>query len=183
MIDYRGPERLAALSRGAMTIEDAQTALSSPTLHSFERGEIPPSEFAIRMVEEWPVGVDPQTFIADFETWPEAFLPGASDILKALRGRYRLACLSNINIPHWRRAMALRVDRLFDHAFLSHEMGRRKPEPEIFEDVIAALQCTPGEILFFDDVAENIASAEKAGLSVQHIETPDRLGAAVQALI
>ena len=99
VVDYRGPERLAALSQGAMTLDDARKALSTnDALHAFERGEIAPEEFAATAVREWRLDASPEAFIADFETWPERLYVGVTEMIAALRRFFRLACLSNINI-------------------------------------------------------------------------------------
>lgn len=177
VVDYRGPERLAALSKGAMSAADARAALSSfDALHAFERGEISPEAFAQAAVKEWRLAVTPEAFIADFETWPERLFPGAKEAIAAMKGRFRIACLSNINIPHWRQAAALGLGGFFDHDFLSHEMRSRKPEPAIFQNVLTSLEVPVEAIIFFDDVAANIDAARAAGMNAVHIEHPRMLG-------
>jgi glucose-1-phosphatase len=177
VVDYRGPERLAALSKGAMTPDDARRALSAfDALHAFERGEIAPEDFAEAAVKEWRLDASPAAFIADFETWPERLYEGVKEMIAPLRSCFRLACLSNINIPHWRRAEALGLGGFFDHDFLSHEMGSRKPETAIYRDVADALKVPAGEIIFFDDVKANIDAASDLGMHTHHIEHPHLLG-------
>ncbi|PQA89164.1 HAD family hydrolase [Hyphococcus luteus] len=176
VVDYRGPERLAALSKGVMSVADAHAAMSaSDNLHAFERGEVSPEGFAEKAVREWRLDLPPAAFIADFETWPERLYPGAKEAIEALKGGARLACLSNINIPHWRQAEVLGLAGLFEHAFLSHEMGSRKPEPAIYEKVLEALNAPAETIVFFDDVPANIAAARAAGLEAHHIVKPETL--------
>ncbi|MFC6034235.1 HAD-IA family hydrolase [Hyphococcus aureus] len=171
MVDYRGPERLAALSNGRLSLAEARTALSqTPALHAFERGELTPLAFAEQAVQQWELDVSPGDFIADFETWPERFLPGARDAINALEGKYRLACFSNINIPHWRQAETLGLAQLFEKTFLSHELGARKPEQRAYDLVINSLDAPPAGVLFFDDVAENVAAAREAGVQAQHVD-------------
>ena len=171
MVDYRGPERLAALSNGRFSLADARSALSqTPALHAFERGELTPLAFAEQAVRQWELDVSPGDFIADFETWPERLLPGARDAIQTLEGKYRLACFSNINIPHWRQAEALGLAKLFEKAFLSHELGARKPEQRAYDLVIKGLDGSPDGVLFFDDVAENVAVARDAGVKAQHVD-------------
>jgi putative hydrolase of the HAD superfamily len=46
----------------------------------------------------------------------------------------------------------------------SCETGSVKPEPAIYQTLIAALGCVPGEILFFDDMPVNIEGAAAAGI-------------------
>ncbi|MEZ5894345.1 MAG: HAD family phosphatase [Parvularculaceae bacterium] len=173
VVDYRGPERLAALSGGRLSLDDARAALSSDILHAFERGEVSELTFGEAMVRDCGLDLTPSAFIAEFETWPERFLPGAAALIESLKGRYGLACLSNINEPHWRRCHALDLPRLFDAHFLSHEMGARKPEPEIYDAVIASLGAPAADFVFFDDVETNIAAAKAHGMSAFHV-SPDR---------
>ncbi len=181
VVDYRGPERLAALSKGRMSVDDAHEALSlSENLHAFERGEISPEDFAGNAVAEWRLDLTPENFIADFETWPEKFLPGAAPLVERLAGRYRLACLSNINIPHWRRCETLDLPRLFETHYLSHEMGARKPEPDIYEKVIEGLGAPPGEIIFFDDSQINVDAAQMHGLKAFHVSCKGGVAAALE---
>ena len=68
----------------------------------------------------------------------------------------------------------------FEPAFLSHEMGSRKPEPGIFDNVIKDLKVSAQTIIFFDDVAANIDAARAAGMIAHHIEYPQMLASALQ---
>lgn len=171
VVDYRGPERLVALTGGAMSLADAHAALSSPALHAFERGEIAPLDFAAAMVRDCALSLSAEDFIADFETWPETLLPGAPELIDSLRGRWRLACLSNINIPHWRRCHALGLPRLFDAHFLSHELGARKPEAAAFARTLEELRVDARDVVFFDDVAANVVAARGLGLSAFEVSS------------
>ncbi len=181
VVDYRGPERLAVLSEGAMSLAEARVALStSANLHAFERGEIAPEDFAERAVEEWRLAVTPRAFIDDFESWPERLYPGVAEMIAAQKGRFQLACLSNINIPHWRRAKALGLAEMFGRAFLSHEMGARKPEREIFEKTVRALGSSPADVIFFDDVEANVQAAREFGLTAHEVHSDQGLAAAMR---
>ncbi len=184
VVGYDGPGRLAALSKGAMSFEDARAALGgSANLHAYERGEIEEEAFAARAIDEWRLDMSPQDFIADFETWPDRLLPGSKAAIDRLRGRYRLACLSNINTAHWRQAEALGLGGWFEHAFLSHEMGARKPEPAIYEKAIASLGATAGQIIFFDDMPANINAARAAGMTAHHVPAPGDLPSLLYAVL
>ena len=47
----------------------------------------------------------------------------------------------------------------FEAFYLSHEIGMRKPDPEIFSFVLENNGLKPGETLFIDDTEEHIESA------------------------
>jgi len=95
--------------------------------------------------------------------------PGAVELLEDLSvGGVKTACLSNTNVNHWRiicdpsAVGYFPLDRL-NWRFASHLVGARKPQHEIYEHVERETGVTPGRILFFDDVAENIDAAVARG--------------------
>lgn len=76
----------------------------------------------------------------------------------------KLAVLSNTIEPH---AKALRDAGLydgFDHLFLSHEVGMRKPEASIYEHALAEIGISPEATIFVDDDPENVKAAEALGI-------------------
>lgn len=54
---------------------------------------------------------------------------------------------------------------LFEKAYYSQDMFLRKPNVEIFEQVIAENDLDPAETLFIDDSPQHIAGAKLAGLN------------------
>jgi putative hydrolase of the HAD superfamily len=52
---------------------------------------------------------------------------------------------------------------------VSSEIGHRKPERAAFDHVASAIGATPGNILFFDDGAENVTGARDAGMQAVHV--------------
>jgi putative hydrolase of the HAD superfamily len=46
----------------------------------------------------------------------------------------------------------------------SSQAGVRKPDPRIFAITADRMGCPPGELLFFDDTAENVTGAVAAGM-------------------
>jgi putative hydrolase of the HAD superfamily len=59
---------------------------------------------------------------------------------------------------------------------VSVEFGARKPEARGFLGCLAALGVAPGETLFIDDNAANVAGAEQAGLQAHHFRGREELG-------
>ncbi len=82
-----------------------------------------------------------------------------------LHSRYEIGCLSNMARERWnlltKKAMG---DIDFDYYFISYAFGVIKPNPGIFKAVLERLGMPPGEVLFIDDKAENIAAARKIGM-------------------
>jgi putative hydrolase of the HAD superfamily len=63
---------------------------------------------------------------------------------------------------HWRSMV--RADELFDFVIDSCEVGVRKPSPAIFERALAIGGLAPGDAVFLDDYAANVAAAEAIGI-------------------
>ena len=89
------------------------------------------------------------------------------DLVRAVRARARVAVLTNNST-----IVRDRIDDflpelrpLFGEAvFASAGFRLAKPDPEIYRRCLAALGTAPAETLFVDDLAENVAGAERAGL-------------------
>jgi putative hydrolase of the HAD superfamily len=95
------------------------------------------------------------------------------DMLLELRQRYQVFLLSNINDLHERWIANYMQEthgitdfetRFFDGVYYSHLLRLRKPEPEIYEYVLADAELNPAETLFFDDLPENIEAARRLGI-------------------
>jgi len=58
----------------------------------------------------------------------------------------------------------------FDGFYLSHEIGFRKPNANIFEFVLKKNELKPSECLFIDDTKDHILSASKLGIHTWNID-------------
>lgn len=66
------------------------------------------------------------------------------------------------------------LDRHFDLVVLSHQVGYRKPEREIFQLTAARLMTDPSECVFVDDVADYLLPAQNLGMAVIHATSPEK---------
>ena len=121
------------------------------------------------------VGVDDDELArfleAEHEAWAPAHMLGAHThaLLESLRARgLRLGIVSNAFDPGWllrRDLERLGLAERVDHAVFSSEVGRRKPDPAIFEASLRALGVEPGRALFVGDrLREDVAGAAAAGM-------------------
>ena len=79
--------------------------------------------------------------------------------------------------------LAPEVAGLFgEHAFTSSDYGARKPDPLVFERVLARYDTAAAAAFFADDLAENIAGARSVGITSHHVlgDDPDALVAAIE---
>ena len=136
--------------------------LGSPAVRAFERGLIAPEDFAAAFIDEWQLALEPAAFLEAFAGWPRGLYEGAEALLRELRGRHRLACLSNTNPLHWRRLTPLKA--LLDACFVSHETGFVKPDREAFAHALERLGAAPPDVYFFDDLLPNVSAARGMGI-------------------
>ena len=88
---------------------------------------------------------------------------------------YKLILLSNTNENHIdyikeKVSFFEEFKNCFDAFYLSHEIGMRKPNPDIFEFVLDEHDIQPEESLFIDDTAENIETAARLGFHTWNIQ-------------
>ena len=103
------------------------------------------------------------------------------ELLKKLGTEYRIFLLSNTNKIHYddysviiKRENGIEgLEPLFEKTYLSHEMGLRKPDPEIFQAVLNENNLVPKETLFIDDSPQHITSAKTLGIVAYHLENED----------
>ncbi len=97
--------------------------------------------------------------------------------LEELKKSYRLFLLSNTNEIHrikfhrdFETDFGYSFYDLFEHNFYSHEMGMRKPDPQIYIQALTEAGLVPEETLFIDDMEENIVAAQTIGMKGLHIK-------------
>jgi len=106
-------------------------------------------------------------------------------LLKQLSTHYRLFLLSNTNSIHFadidNRFCELygynSMRDLFEETYLSHEIGMRKPDPELYKYVLKHSDLIPEQTLFVDDRIENIDAAEMVGIIGCHLTDFDLIKA------
>ncbi|HEY3917884.1 MAG TPA: HAD-IA family hydrolase [Stellaceae bacterium] len=85
-------------------------------------------------------------------------------LLQALAQSNRVLLFSNTNREHWDHVLTMADGALGRYeAFLSHEIGDRKPNASAFRLVASRAGIAPHRTLFVDDLAENVAAARALG--------------------
>jgi len=89
---------------------------------------------------------------------------GMEDLVRRVASKASLGLLSNTNPLHYETGCAnLRVLQVIPNHFLSYKLRALKPEPLIFERVLQRLSLNPAEVLYIDDIEENLHAAEQFG--------------------
>ena len=142
----------------------------------YEKGEISTTQFIQKIADV--------SFLTDKEAiknaWNAMLLdipPQRFELLSNAKENYRTFCLSNTNKLHidfifeqlQQQNSLPNLDSFFEKVYLSHEMGMRKPDEEIFLKVIEDQQLDPQSTLFIDDTAGHLKGAKETGLQTLHM--------------
>lgn len=105
-------------------------------------------------------------------------------MIQAARKQWPCYAFTNSNAAHqaaW-STMFPELVQAFDRIFVSSDMGCRKPERQAFEHIAREIGVDADAILFFDDLAENVAGAAKAGLQPVHVQGPEDVRRALERI-
>jgi putative hydrolase of the HAD superfamily len=135
---------------------------------SFERGAISVDAFAEAVEKSLGRKFERRRFLEIWNSVIQGPVAGIEPLVERMAAAVPLYALTNSNEAHMSHALET-YEWLghFRKIFTSHELKARKPEPEIYRAVVAALGVPAGEILFVDDREENVAGAKKVGLKAE----------------
>jgi putative hydrolase of the HAD superfamily len=159
-------EELAGLAGMERT---AFEALLWPNRDEYDRGTVSGVEYYRNFLARAGVFPDEETLkkmvVIDSASWTR-INPGTVRLMEDVKkAGLKLGILSNM--PHEFLAMAREKFPVFSlpHAgIFSCESGSIKPEEKIYRDCCAALELTPAELVFFDDMPVNIEKACSLGM-------------------
>lgn len=181
LVDPGGVEAMRRLSGLADDDEVWARWLACRWVRRFERGACTSEEFASGVVADWALGLDADSFLAEFESWTGSALPGALELVQEVGQAVPIGCLSNMNSVQW----AAHYDGTplvdaFEYRFLSFELGMVKPDAETFLAVAAQLPAPPGRVLFVDDNAVNVEGARTVGFTAHRARGLDEARAVLE---
>ena len=143
---------------------------------NYERGEVSTSEF-IDFYCDYFSHISSQDLIDIWNYVLKEFPKYKLEFLKQLykENKYKLILLSNTNELHidWvikNISFYEEFKNSFHKFYLSHEIGLRKPDTEIFEFVLNENHIKPEESLFIDDTKENTNAANLLGIHTWNID-------------
>jgi putative hydrolase of the HAD superfamily len=119
----------------------------------------------------------------DRQSWSR-INPGTVDLIREIRKRgLKFGILSNMSHDFlaWGRKN-IPVFTGADAAVFSCEAGSVKPENEIYETLVKSLDCSYGEVVFFDDMEENVAKALSLGMKAFVWKDPEEAGKTLEKL-
>ncbi len=158
-----------------MNIEDLPESISAKN-REYEQGFVTSDEISEHYRTHFPQ-LQKQDFIDSWNSILLEFPEYRFKFIQKLSEKrdYQLILLSNTNenhIEYIKENVPFFEDfkDCFDAFYLSHEIGMRKPNPDIFEYVLKQHHIRPENSLFIDDTAENVATASRLGFHTWNIE-------------
>ncbi len=141
-----------------------------------ETGRMTTEEFCAEVRRMAGCDASDESIIA---AWNDLLLPTDETkkdaILRYRKAGYKTMILSNTNQMHWETASQKMIphegrdiSEYFDRAFLSHEMGVRKPDAEIYRQVLEQAGISVEETIFIDDNEMNVTAAREQGIRGFH---------------
>jgi HAD superfamily hydrolase (TIGR01509 family) len=172
LVQLSGVETMLGWLGHRVTVDELwRMWLQSASVRKFETGQIGADDFAVGVISEFGLAVDPRQFLESFISWPTALYPGTLEMLARIPPSYRRALLSNSNALHWPRVLGdMGLGPVFHSHFVSHLTGRIKPDSEAFEHAVASLGCLPQQVLFFDDNLVNVEAAQRFGMHAIRVQ-------------
>jgi glucose-1-phosphatase len=90
---------------------------------------------------------------------------GITDLVKRVSIKCRTALVSNTNEIHYKYSLIkLEGLKYFQKHYLSYQLRVMKPARGFYDAIIADQGILPSDMLFIDDIAENVEAAKSAGI-------------------
>jgi putative hydrolase of the HAD superfamily len=182
LVGLHAGEKLKALARksGQDLTAFCEKIWSHERAHDYERGRHSCDEYFTLLAEELELAhAQPElreAFCDIFHPLPERVA-----VARSLAGHYRLGLISNTCAAHIRHLEAhFDFFPIFQPRIYSHEVGARKPHPEIYAKALRASGARAECSLFIDDLAENLETPSRLGWKTIHLPPKSDLSAALQ---
>ncbi|RFC53554.1 HAD family hydrolase [Brumimicrobium aurantiacum] len=166
----------------ALGIKDFQSlytqANQTDIFNQIEKGEIKDGDFIKGLMSFLPKNTSTEDVTNAWNAMLLNFPAERLAFLKKLKTNYNVVLLSNTNTIHldyFHKDLKEKhgiesLDDYFDHVYFSCDMGMRKPDSEIFEEVCKKENFTPEETLFIDDSIQHVEGAKAIGINAHLLD-------------
>ena len=182
LVGLRSGEKLKALAqrKGESVEVFCNKIWSHERAHDYERGSHTCDKYFALLAEDLDLGHAQQELQ---DAFCDIFYPLPERVALAtqLAKQYPLALISNTCASHIRHLEStFDFFPLFQHRIYSHEVGCRKPHPDIYKKALKDTGAIPETSLFIDDLAENLETPAKAGWKTIHLPPGANLSTALR---
>lgn len=181
LVGLHAGEKLRALAKqsGQDLTAFCEKIWSHERAHDYERGRHTCEEYFALLAEELDLA---HARPALQEAFCDIFhpLPDRVAVARRLADHYPLGLISNTCASHIRHLEShFDFFPLFHPRIYSHEVGARKPHPDIYAKALAAAGAKAESSLFIDDLAENLETPSRLGWRTIHLPPKNDLAAAL----
>jgi len=155
---------------------------SAPGFLEYEKGLMDDKTFRDFVRETYALSAPDETIDDSWNAMLRGIPSLKLELLQRLQGEFQVFLLSNTNAIHVRHINEFMMPKLperrsldsyFHKAYYSHRMGKRKPDADIFEQVLEENHLVPEQTLFLDDYSVNIEGAKSLGIKTIHVTSPN----------
>lgn len=164
-------------------IEKAKAILDKSDIgNAYRTGKISRDEFWDAVKKE--LQLEEHTDILE-QKWIDVYvvIEETKEIVQLLAKQYKVYFLSD-NVKERVEAIDKKYNfkSWFHGGISSHEVGIRKPHPDIYTIALEQTGFLPEEVLFVDDKENNLTPAKDLGIQILLFETPEKLSHDLQQL-
>ncbi len=176
------PKAFAALSYKSEE-EVIALYLQSPIFKKYEMGLVSSQEFRVAINQLLDTKLSDDEIDHAWNAMLGELPVERLHFINSLRAHYKVLILSNTNDIH-EAAFNKKIkevsgeDSLLpfaDHVYLSQQMGKRKPNQNIYQQVLNEQNLIPQRTIFLDDKLENLEGAASVGIQTMHIQNPNEI--------
>lgn len=151
--------------------------LSADVFKEYEKGLISDDDFRKRLKKNFNLNASDKEIDEAWNAMLGEIPADRIEEIKRLKQNYKCIVLSNTNAIHERAFHQIlsnsfsyqHLSELFHEVYFSHDLNQRKPDQEIYQNVLNLSQTEASEVLFMDDGQANLDSASKLGIHTLHI--------------
>lgn len=156
--------------------------VSAPGFLEYEKGLIDDKAFRDFVRATFSISAGDDAIDDCWNAMLRGIPPVKLELLMRLQNEFQVFLLSNTNAIHLHHINGFllpkaepqnALDDYFHKAYYSHRMFKRKPDAEIFEQVLEENHLVPEQTLFLDDYAINIEGASSLGIKTVHVTSPN----------
>jgi glucose-1-phosphatase len=138
-----------------------------------ERGEITSTAYFASLRDLLTINLSDEQFEEGWNAIYIGEVSGVNALLNHARKMFPLYAFSNTNLSHWTYLAdnSPEILGMFKKVLVSFELSVRKPDKVAFESVAREIGVNLEQILFFDDLLENVAGARAVGMQAVHVQT------------
>jgi glucose-1-phosphatase len=154
--------------------------VKSKEFEDYEKGMINDSEFRSFVSDVYHLNTTDERIDSCWNAMLRGIPPEKLKLLESLKVNFNVLLLSNTNNIHHTYINTVLMPRVeegkilehyFHKSYYSHRMLKRKPELEIYQQVLDENNFLPEHTLFLDDNASNVAGARAVGINAVFADT------------